>query len=290
MRVENFSLGEGNTPLIRAIRMPFYMNSKIELFFKNEGKNPNGSFIDRAVFKALSKRISGGLELVAAYSNGMLASSIAAYSSRAGVKAYIFVAESEFQKKNFTQTLSFDSKIVVINEKKEIIEELLYEISNNYPTISVISHLDDNVKESFKDIQNEVEEKIAEPDFYFMKIENYFQFKNYTSLLDEKKVIGVTDNKKYAVFDNILYVTQQEIREAQNFVGKQEGLIVNKNLATGMAGLMKGDKDGMFKDGDRIVYIIDSVNMKIMNIKDTRYNILKCGNSLEEIKNVIGLK
>lgn len=290
MRAEHFSLGEGNTPLIKAIRMPFYMNAQIELFFKNEGKNPNGSFIDRAVYKALGKRIGGGLEAVAAYSNGMLASSIAAYSSRAGVKSYIFVSENEFKKQQFSQALAFDSKIVVVKERKEIIEEMLFDLSSSYPTIEVLSHLDDNVREAFDDIQREIREKIAEPDYYFMKIESYFQFKNYISLLDEEKVRGVCDTKKYAVFDNIFYVTPQEIRETQNFIGKQEGLLVNKNLAAGIAGVIKADKEGMFKDGDRIVYIIDSIDNKPLTVRGQEHNIIRISNGISDIKEIMGLK
>ena len=53
MEKDKFSLKEGNTPLVKAIKIPFYLNNNIELYFKREDKNPNGTWIDRYVNKKI---------------------------------------------------------------------------------------------------------------------------------------------------------------------------------------------------------------------------------------------
>jgi len=84
------SLGEGWTPLIRlpADRMALPLG---ELWVKREEQNPTGSFKSRGFSAAISIAKEYGIQTVAVNSNGNAASALAAYASRAGMEAYVFL-------------------------------------------------------------------------------------------------------------------------------------------------------------------------------------------------------
>jgi threonine synthase len=86
----HFSLGEGNTFLIESARLKSELGLR-ELWFKNETTEPTGSYFDRssALFVSLIKSL--GYERIVTYSTGNLAASLAAYSSRIGIKLHINV-------------------------------------------------------------------------------------------------------------------------------------------------------------------------------------------------------
>ena len=81
------SLGEAWTPLIRSTRL--FKN--LPVYFKDEGRNPTGSFRDRAAALIVSHASSLGEKRILLASDGNMGSSIAAYSARAGIKAYVVV-------------------------------------------------------------------------------------------------------------------------------------------------------------------------------------------------------
>jgi threonine synthase len=82
------SLGEGNTPLVWA-----------EVFgrqvaFKCEYQNPTGSFKDRGTSTLVSYLRSRGIIQAVEDSSGNAGASFAAYASRAGIKARVYVPET----------------------------------------------------------------------------------------------------------------------------------------------------------------------------------------------------
>jgi threonine synthase len=64
-----------------------------DLFVKNEGQNPTGSFKDRPTAIGVSMALSFGLDTVAISSTGNAGASLAAYAARAGLRALIFVTD-----------------------------------------------------------------------------------------------------------------------------------------------------------------------------------------------------
>src|SRR5260370_34911075 len=61
------SLGEGNTPLIFAPKLSARVGHDCQVFIKNEGVNPTGSFKDRGMTVAVSGAIDrGGAALICA--------------------------------------------------------------------------------------------------------------------------------------------------------------------------------------------------------------------------------
>ena len=84
------SLGEGGTPLLRAERLGAAL-SCTDLYIKEEGVNPTGSFKARGMAAAVSRAKELGAERLVVPSAGNAAGAMAAYAARAGMPAYLFM-------------------------------------------------------------------------------------------------------------------------------------------------------------------------------------------------------
>ncbi len=78
------SLGEGFTPMLPSRELP-------NVYIKDEGLNPTGSFKARGMSAAVTMAKAYGLTKLAAPSAGNAASALAAYSAAAGLEAHIFM-------------------------------------------------------------------------------------------------------------------------------------------------------------------------------------------------------
>src|SRR5207248_3773423 len=83
-QAEPVSLGEGFTPMLSSREFP-------NVFIKDEGLNPTGSFKARGLSAAVTKAKSYGLKKLAIPSAGNAASALAAYAAAASLEAHIFM-------------------------------------------------------------------------------------------------------------------------------------------------------------------------------------------------------
>lgn len=86
------SLGEGHTPLLRAERLGRKLKMR-NLFIKDEGLNPTGSFKARGLCMAISRAKELGVSEVVIPSAGNAAGAMAAYAAKAGMKAHVFMPQ-----------------------------------------------------------------------------------------------------------------------------------------------------------------------------------------------------
>jgi threonine synthase len=84
------SLGEGGTPLVKSTRLAGHL--KLDwLYFKDESRNPTGSFKDRGTSVGVSLAHALKAPAVGCVSTGNMAHSLAAYAARAGLPALLLV-------------------------------------------------------------------------------------------------------------------------------------------------------------------------------------------------------
>ena len=83
-------LGEGFTPLVHATRLGQRVGFA-NLFIKDEGLNPTGSFKARGLAVAVSRAWELGVEEVSIPSSGNAAGAMSAYAALAGMGAYVFM-------------------------------------------------------------------------------------------------------------------------------------------------------------------------------------------------------
>ncbi len=84
------SLGEGMTPILRTKRLGASLGAE-QLWVKDEGLNPTGSFKARGLSAAISMALELGIKKIAIPSAGNAASAAAAYAAAAGIEAHIFM-------------------------------------------------------------------------------------------------------------------------------------------------------------------------------------------------------
>ena len=109
------SLGEGNTPLIYSPRLSKRVGRGCEVFVKNEGVNPTGSFKDRGMTVAVSKAMERGTNALICASTGNTSASAAAYAARAGISCVVILPAGKIATGKLLQAFAYGPKIVPID-------------------------------------------------------------------------------------------------------------------------------------------------------------------------------
>src|SRR5438045_3005263 len=104
---EPVSLGEGFTPMLPSREFP-------NVYIKDEGLNPTGSFKARGLSAAVTMAKKYGLKKLAIPSAGNAASALAAYAARAGIEAHIFMP-SDVPQTNRVECESYGAQVTHVN-------------------------------------------------------------------------------------------------------------------------------------------------------------------------------
>ena len=107
------SLGEGMTPLIHTKRLGERLGAR-DLWVKDEGINPTGSFKARGLSCAISMCVELGITKVAIPSAGNAAGAMAAYAAAAGIEAHIFMP-MDVPQANFIECKALGAHVTLVN-------------------------------------------------------------------------------------------------------------------------------------------------------------------------------
>ncbi|HUB32952.1 MAG TPA: threonine synthase [Bryobacteraceae bacterium] len=107
------SLGEGWTPLVHARRLGPMLGSE-NLWVKDEGLNPTGSFKARGLSCAVSMCKELGIQKVAIPSAGNAASAMAAYAAAAGLEAHIFMPK-DVPQANYLECMAYGARVTLVD-------------------------------------------------------------------------------------------------------------------------------------------------------------------------------
>jgi len=107
------SLGEGMTPLVRARRLGERIGAR-QLWIKDEGQNPTGSFKARGLACAISMAVELDIRKVAIPSAGNAASALAAYAAAAGIEAHIFMPR-DVPQSNYIECKAFGAGVTLVD-------------------------------------------------------------------------------------------------------------------------------------------------------------------------------
>ncbi|MEK7408387.1 MAG: threonine synthase [Acidobacteriota bacterium] len=103
------SLGEGMTPLVRVERL-----GAQQLWIKDEGLNPTGTFKARGLACAVSMAVELGIRKLAIASAGNAAAALAAYAAAAGLEAHIFMPR-DASPANYIQGQAFGARVTQVD-------------------------------------------------------------------------------------------------------------------------------------------------------------------------------
>src|SRR5712691_6190772 len=101
------TLGEGFTPML-----PNRENANV--YIKDEGLNPTGSFKARGLCAAVTMAKEYGIKKVAVPSAGNAASALAAYAAAAGIEAHIFMPK-DVPRANLVECQSYGAKVTLVD-------------------------------------------------------------------------------------------------------------------------------------------------------------------------------
>src|SRR2546428_7975703 len=112
-RTPRITLGEGNTPLLRAQWLERECGIA-EVWLKVEGANPTGAFKDRGMVLAVAKAIEQGARAVLCASTGNTAASAAAYAARAGLPCTVVLPAGYVAAGKLVQAIAFGARIIAV--------------------------------------------------------------------------------------------------------------------------------------------------------------------------------
>jgi len=112
--------GEGKTPLVKSRKLGDKLKLQ-NLYFKDEGKNPNGSFKDRAIAVGLNRALQDGAKKLMVYSSGNAAISLASFAQEVRIPAQVFI-ESE-NKKAIERCRNLGAEVIEIPMKRNYFKD-----------------------------------------------------------------------------------------------------------------------------------------------------------------------
>jgi threonine synthase len=269
------TLGEGDTPLIRADTLSERVGA--EVWLKFEGANPTGSFKDRGMTVAVSAAIQEGAEAVICASTGNTAASAAAYAARAGLRGAVIVPEGKIAAGKLAQALMHGAKVIALQGNFDQALALVRELAQRQP-IALVNSVNEYRIEGQKTGAFEVCDELGEPpDVLCIPVGNagnitawWRGFKEYGAApsLHGYQAEGAAPLVRGAPVENpetvasairignparwedamdavtgsrgeIRAVSDAEILDAYQFLGAREGVFCEPASAASVAGLIK---------------------------------------------------
>ena len=189
-----FSLGEGDTPLVRSNRLEKEIGCG-ELYFKLEGSNPTGSFKDRGMVVAVAKAIEDGSRAVMCASTGNTSASAAAYAARCGLQAIIVVPSGKIAIGKMAQAVVYGAKIIAIDGNFDEALGIVRDLTSKHP-VTLVNSLNPNRIEGQKTAAFEIADTLGEaPDYLFIPVGNAGNITAYWKGFSEYHDTGRTGQK-----------------------------------------------------------------------------------------------
>jgi threonine synthase len=166
-----FSLGEGDTPLVRCQQLEKEL-AVGGLYFKLEGCNPTGSFKDRGMVVAVAKALEEGSKALMCASTGNTSASAAAYAAGCGVKSIIIIPKGKIALGKMAQAIVYRAKIVAIDGNFDQALKIVLALTEKHP-VTLVNSLNPNRIEGQKTAAFEVIDVLGEaPDYLFIPVGN----------------------------------------------------------------------------------------------------------------------
>src|SRR5437588_5574799 len=184
------SLGEGNTPLIYSPRLSERIGRGCEIFIKNEGVNPTGSFKDRGMTVALSKAMERGTKAIICASTGNTSASAAAYAARAGISCVVILPAGKIASGKLLQAFAYGAKIVAIDGNFDDALRIVRELGET-DDFTIVNSINPDRIAGQKTAAFEIVDDLGDaPDFHLLPVGNAGNITAYWDGYREYKARG----------------------------------------------------------------------------------------------------
>ena len=166
-----FSLGEGDTPLVRCDSLAKEIGCA-ELYLKLEGCNPTGSFKDRGMVVAVAKAMQDKSQAIMCASTGNTSASAAAYAAYCGLTAIIVVPEGKIALGKLAQAIVYGAKILTIDGNFDQALQIVRQLTEKHP-VTLVNSVNPHRIEGQKTASFEIIDILGDaPDYLFIPVGN----------------------------------------------------------------------------------------------------------------------
>lgn len=166
-----FSLGEGDTPLVRSRSICDLVECQ-ELYFKLEGCNPTGSFKDRGMVVAFAKALEAGGTRIACASTGNTSASAAAYGAYCDIPVTVIVPKANVARGKLAQAIAYGARIMLIQGSFDHAMSLVSDLTERHPIV-LVNSVNPHRLQGQKTASFEIVEDLGtSPDYLFIPVGN----------------------------------------------------------------------------------------------------------------------
>lgn len=144
MPVQDFSkivsLNEGGTGFHSSKRLSKILGIR-QLYVKNEGENPTGSFKDRGMTVGVTKAVELGVKSVICASTGNTSASLAAYAARAGLKCAVLIPAGKIAYGKLSQAMIYGAKVIQVRGNFDESLDIVLKLSEKYREIYLLNSI-----------------------------------------------------------------------------------------------------------------------------------------------------
>ncbi|MBE3143401.1 MAG: threonine synthase [Planctomycetes bacterium] len=153
------TLNEGGTGLHRSQRLGEELGLK-NLYVKNEGENPTGSFKDRGMTVGVTKAVELGARHVICASTGNTSASLAAYAARAGIKCTVLIPSGKIAYGKLAQAMIHGAKVLQVRGNFDEALEFVLKLAEKHKSIYLLNSINPFRIEGQKSLGYEICEQL----------------------------------------------------------------------------------------------------------------------------------
>ncbi len=156
---QTVTLGEGGTGLHRSEHLGSELGLK-NLYVKNEGENPTGSFKDRGMTVGVTKALELGARHVICASTGNTSASLAAYAARAGIKCTVLIPSGKIAYGKLSQAMIHGAKVLQVRGNFDQALEFVLKLADKHKDIYLLNSINPFRIEGQKSLGYEICEQL----------------------------------------------------------------------------------------------------------------------------------
>jgi len=153
------TLGEGGTGLHHAIHLGAELGVP-NIYVKNEGENPTGSFKDRGMTVGVTKAVELGVRHVICASTGNTSAALAAYAARAGIKCTVLIPSGKIAYGKLSQAMIHGAKVLQVRGNFDEALEFVLKLSEIHKDIYLLNSINPFRIEGQKSLGYEICEQL----------------------------------------------------------------------------------------------------------------------------------
>jgi threonine synthase len=134
------TLNEGGTGLHLCQRLAKQLGIR-QLYVKNEGENPTGSFKDRGMTVGVTKAVELGAKSVICASTGNTSASLAAYAAKAGLQCSVLIPSGKIAYGKLSQAMIYGAKVIQVRSNFDEALNMVLKLSEKHRSIYLLNSI-----------------------------------------------------------------------------------------------------------------------------------------------------